>query len=464
MGDFNKHANTNTFYMIFDFFWGLVAYLVSALICGIDKTFENPDCFAIALCSVILVVLSNANKKLYTLTLFFYIDRVLSYLSRSVLFATVLVWSLSYGVGHCEAEPKFYVIFVVAEFLLMFGNAFLCRFLLHKLHAYSQRTLFVGSEESYATVINFLKRNSMGFVPIGYLCESDTVPEGDTTNYLGTFGEMERIIHENAVDQVFIQQNYNKYGNRQQLIELCMKLGVTVRELQLPYKIGHAQNYICSIGTYPMITYHNVSMNAYTRTAKRFFDVLLSIIGIVLSSPIMLVTAIAIKLDSKGPVIFCQERVGKNGRHFKMFKFRSMCADAEAKKKELAAQNKVKGGLMFKIDDDPRITRVGKFIRKTSIDELPQFFNVLIGDMSLVGTRPPTVEEVAGYDTKHWRRLSIKPGITGMWQVNGRSTITDFDRVVSLDKQYIDNWSLWLDVKIMFKTALQLFSRKKGAV
>ena len=177
----------------------------------------------------------------------------------------------------------------------------------------------------------------------------------------------------------------------------------------------------------------------------------------------MLITAIMIKLDSKGPVIFKQERVGMNGRHFKMFKFRSMVADAEARKKELEDQNKVSGGLMFKIEDDPRITRVGKFIRKTSIDELPQLFNVLFGTMSLVGTRPPTVDEVEKYDMGHWRRLSIKPGITGMWQTSGRSEITDFEEVVSLDKQYIDQWSIWLDIKILFKTVFQVFLKRTGA-
>ncbi len=139
-----------------------------------------------------------------------------------------------------------------------------------------------------------------------------------------------------------------------------------------------------------------------------------------------------------------------------------MCADAEAKKKELQKMNEYKDGLMFKIKEDPRITRVGAFLRKTSLDELPQFFNVLKGDMSLVGTRPPTVEEVARYDLEHWRRISIKPGITGNWQVSGRSSITDFDEVVALDTQYIDKWSVWLDICIIFKTFLQVFKRESA--
>jgi lipopolysaccharide/colanic/teichoic acid biosynthesis glycosyltransferase len=140
-----------------------------------------------------------------------------------------------------------------------------------------------------------------------------------------------------------------------------------------------------------------------------------------------------------------------------------MCNDAEAKKKELMKKNEMNCDFMFKIKDDPRITNIGRVLRKTNIDELPQFFNVLIGDMSLVGTRPPTLDEVENYDRSHWRRVSIKPGITGMWQVSGRSQITDFDEVVELDTEYIDKWSISLDIKILFKTVVQMVFRNDGA-
>ena len=189
---------------------------------------------------------------------------------------------------------------------------------------------------------------------------------------------------------------------------------------------------------------------------KRLMDIAGGMIGLILSSPIMLVTAIAIKLDSPGPVLFKQTRVGQNGRHFKIYKFRSMYIDAEERKKELMARNEMQGDVMFKMKDDPRITRVGKVIRKLSIDELPQFFNILGGSMSLVGTRPPTVDEVEKYKTNQWRRISIKPGLTGMWQVSGRSNVKSFDEIVEMDVEYIDNWSLWLDFKIILKTVLVL--------
>ena len=190
---------------------------------------------------------------------------------------------------------------------------------------------------------------------------------------------------------------------------------------------------------------------------RRTQDVILSSLALVVLSPVMLATAIAIVVDdpSAGPV-FSQERIGRNGKPFKFYKFRSMYVDAEERKKELMAQNEVQG-LMFKMENDPRITKVGAFIRKTSIDELPQFWNVLKGDMSLVGTRPPTVDEYEQYTGYQKRRISFRPGITGLWQISGRSDIKDFDEVVKLDLEYIDNWSLLLDLKIIFKTILVVF-------
>lgn len=178
----------------------------------------------------------------------------------------------------------------------------------------------------------------------------------------------------------------------------------------------------------------------------------------------MLAAAVAIKIeDYKGPIFFKQIRVGQNGRRFYIYKLRSMYTNAEERKIELMKLNNMSHEFMFKMKDDPRITKVGKFIRKTSIDELPQFFNVLRGDMSLVGTRPPTLDEVNKYERKYWRRVSIKPGITGMWQVSGRSKITDFEEVVRLDTIYIDKWDILLDFKIIFKTFVQIILRDKDA-
>ena len=195
------------------------------------------------------------------------------------------------------------------------------------------------------------------------------------------------------------------------------------------------------------------------RALKRALDILGALVGLIISVPVIAVTAIPLKIESPGPLFFKQKRVGLNGRFFYIYKLRSMYMDAEARKKELMGQNEM-NGLMFKMTDDPRVTRVGRFIRRTSLDELPQFWNVLRGDMSLVGTRPPTVDEYEQYESHHKRRLSMKPGITGMWQVSGRSGIENFEDVVHLDTQYIDHWSFPLDIEILVKTVAVVFCRR----
>ena len=318
--------------------------------------------------------------------------------------------------------------------------------------------LLVGDIDRFGTFKKFLFKSNTSVKLIGYVSMDDNPDE----RYLGSVKDLEKIVHENAIGQVYIMHRKTDLVDIQEYIDACLDMGVSVRIIVKLFQAHGAQRYVSSVGTYPVVTYHRVCLNDSSRAMKRIIDIIGSLIGIILSSPIMLITAIAIKLDSKGPVIFKQERAGINGKIFKMYKFRSMCVDAEELKAKLQEQNEVKDGMMFKIKDDPRITKVGKFIRKTSIDELPQFFNVLIGNMSLVGTRPPTLDEVAKYERTHWRRMSIKPGITGMWQVSGRSQITDFDEIVELDTIYIDQWSIMLDFKIMFKTVICML-RKKGA-
>ncbi|MBW6511791.1 MAG: sugar transferase [Desulfuromonadaceae bacterium] len=169
--------------------------------------------------------------------------------------------------------------------------------------------------------------------------------------------------------------------------------------------------------------------------------------------------ALAIRLDSKGAIFFSQDRVGENGRVFTCWKLRTMVLDAAAQQDALQCHNQMQGA-MFKIKDDPRLTRVGKYLRQFSLDEFPQFWNDLKGEMSLVGTRPPTPDEVALYENWHRRRICIKPGITGLWQLSGRSDINDFDQIVRLDLQYIDNWSLWLDIKLLLKTVWVVLARR----
>lgn len=260
------------------------------------------------------------------------------------------------------------------------------------------------------------------------------------------------------------------YLKNEAIDEVYLNIGAEARESFKPYvmemedmgltvhmKIELLENYsdfdatLGQLGQAPVITFANRIYDYRELAVKRCIDIAGSIVGMVIMALAMIFVAPAIKLESPGPLFFKQKRVGKNGRYFYIYKFRSMYIDAEERKKELMAQNEM-SGLMFKMKDDPRITKVGKFIRKTSIDELPQFLNVFRGEMSLVGTRPPTVNEFQLYQGHHKRRLSMKPGITGMWQAYGRKTVTDFEEVVKMDLDYIDHWNLLLDIKILCKT------------
>ncbi|QIR41663.1 anti-sigma factor antagonist [Tolypothrix sp. PCC 7910] len=194
---------------------------------------------------------------------------------------------------------------------------------------------------------------------------------------------------------------------------------------------------------------------------KRLIDIVGALVGLVITGVLLIPITIAIQIDDPGPLLFRQTRCGWMGKRFGIWKFRSMCVDAEAKKSQV--QNQAQGAF-FKNDSDPRVTRVGRFLRRTSLDELPQFWNVLKGDMSLVGTRPPTPDEVERYEVPEWQRLDVKPGMTGEWQVNGRSKVRSFEDVIRLDLQYQKNWSLLYDFKLIFKTLAVLFNRNSGAV
>lgn len=236
-------------------------------------------------------------------------------------------------------------------------------------------------------------------------------------------------------------------------INLFHVMGVEVNVSLEDYNLGIPNQRIVKMGDLTVLSGNTQKMALGDTIAKRALDILGGIVGLIITGVFVIIVGPAIVIESPGPIFFSQTRIGKNGRRFKIYKFRSMYMDAEERKKELMEKNKM-SGLMFKIDDDPRITKVGKFIRKTSIDEFPQFLNVLKGDMSLVGTRPPTEDEFKQYKARYKKRLNMKPGITGLWQVSGRSSITDFEDVVKLDVQYIENWSLGLDIKILLQTVL----------
>lgn len=273
-------------------------------------------------------------------------------------------------------------------------------------------------------------------------------------------------VRQDIVDEVYID-TFDDKEELATLVQMFLDMGVVVH-IGMGFLPDNLPNrFVEVIGECNALTTTIKTASALELTLKRLMDIAGGIVGLILTGIAYLFVAPIIKKESPGPVFFKQERVGKNGRIFYIYKFRSMYLDAEERKKELMQHNEMQG-LMFKMENDPRIIGsekgpgkgIGNFIRKTSIDELPQFWNILKGDMSLVGTRPPTKNEYEQYDLHHKIRLSAKPGLTGMWQTSGRSEITDFEEVVRLDKYYIENWSLWLDIKLILKTVMVVLDRK----
>lgn len=311
--------------------------------------------------------------------------------------------------------------------------------------------LVTTSSKAEACIIDFEHTLYRNYVINGIVI-TDADREGEVIRQIPVVANADNFmeyIRVNVVDEVFI--NGDHVEKSEALAEELLEMGVTVH-----FKLAHESKLMPNkvvekYGPYLVLTSSMCIATPRQLFIKRCMDIAGSIVGLCFMAAAYVIFAPIIKKQSPGPVFFTQTRVGKNGRQFKVYKFRSMYMDAEERKKDLMEQNEMQG-FMFKMEDDPRIFPVGKFMRKYSIDELPQFINVLRGDMSLVGTRPPTLDEFEKYEAHHRARLGNKPGLTGMWQVSGRSKITDFEEVVSLDTAYISNWNLGMDIRILFKT------------
>ncbi len=306
-----------------------------------------------------------------------------------------------------------------------------------------------------------------------YICrewvdEVFVYPEHLSDLKTATYEEIETFIDDTYGTQPAEPQPTDQSGVAR-LIEQCREMALPIH-IRLPITSAGGQSFIEKIGGYSVLTMTTNSVSPWQLLVKRLMDIVGGLIGSIFALILMAVLGPKIKKESPGPILFKQIRIGKNGKRFKCYKIRSMYMDAEERKKELMEQNRVADGMMFKMDFDPRIignkivdgkqvTGIGEKIRSMSLDEFPQFFNVLKGDMSLVGTRPPTEDEWEKYKYHHRARLATKPGLTGLWQVSGRSAITDFEEVVRLDTEYINNWSIGLDIKILAKTFKTVLKR-----
>jgi exopolysaccharide biosynthesis polyprenyl glycosylphosphotransferase len=354
------------------------------------------------------------------------------------------------------------VIFIYAGILILvlLGLARLVRnMVLTRMRASGRgvdRVLIIGAGEVGRTVMrNLIAQPELGYRVIGFLDDDPIKSSADIgpIRALGSLDVLPEAVKNNEIDQVIITLPWQYHRKVIRLVTEAEQAGVRARVVPDLFQLSLGGVDVEAINGIPLISVKESALTGLNRALKRVVDVSFSSVVLFLISPLWALIAIAIKLDSPGPVLFRQERIGLHGRPFTVLKFRSMRVDAEEQLARLRERNEAAGPL-FKIRDDPRRTRVGRFIRKTSLDELPQFINVLRGEMSIVGPRPGLASEVAQYQDWHRKRLAVLPGITGLWQVSGRSELT-FDEMVMLDIYYAENWSLGLDLRIMIRTVPQ---------
>jgi len=307
---------------------------------------------------------------------------------------------------------------------------------------YRRRVLLVGTDDETARMERELKAKSEQEVEILGRLDLNEAP----------VERLVELLHEHAVNSVILSAKHTYLEQIEAAIRACELEGVEAWLVADFFKAQISRTSFDDFYGWPVLVFRSTPESSWMRVAKQLMDSAGSFLLLISFSWLFTLIALLIKWTSPGPVFFRQQRSGINGRPFTLYKFRTMVTNAEQLKHELAAMNEMTGPV-FKVSNDPRVTRIGKFLRKFSLDELPQLFNILRGEMSLVGPRPLPVDEVKRfYDLAHRRRLSVKPGLTCLWQISGRNKITDFKEWVRLDLEYIDNWSLWLGLKILFRT------------
>jgi len=361
--------------------------------------------------------------------------------------------------GSDQISRSWIGLFTALSSLLLLVEKLALRLLARRLreHGLNYRTvLLVGAGATARAVARSLREHRwwgyrmLGFLRIDDDANGDREPDPELGECLGGLGEIQSIVVSNAVDEVVFAVPQRHVGRFEAIVLALQDQGILVRFALGALPHARVTVELEEIDGVPLVSLRTVTAGPLGLAAKRVFDLVVAVATLAVALPLFVSIALAIRTLEGGAVFFRQTRCGRNGRAFTLYKFRTMTLDAEARRAEVAHLNRMKGPV-FKAPDDPRVTRLGRVLRKFSLDELPQLWNVLRGDMSLVGPRPPIPEEVARYERWQRRRLSMKPGLTCLWQVSGRNQV-DFDRWMALDLEYIDNWSLWLDLKILART------------
>ncbi len=376
---------------------------------------------------------------------------------KTVSFGTLFLAALVFGLKEQIISRLFVAIFGIAAFICIGAERILIRSLAHSLRkgGYNYRNiLIVGTGRRARELIRAIKEHKQwGLKITGIISDNpDTnLQQIAKTPIIGGVNDIPRFLVEKVIDEVVFAVTRRQLEAFEDIFLLCEELGIKTRVAVNFFPNMIAKVHLDDLHGIPLLTFTTTPYNELSLAVKRSFDILVSMVLLLAAAIPMIVIGVLIRLTSPGPVFFRQVRVGLNGRRFTLYKFRSMVRDAENLKQDLVHLNEMQGPV-FKMKDDPRLTPIGKWLRKTSMDELPQLLNVLKGEMSLVGPRPPLPDEVLKYERRQRRRLSMKPGLTCLWQVSGRSRVADFEEWMKLDLQYIDNWSLKLDLKIFLKT------------
>ena len=375
---------------------------------------------------------------------------------RAALVLAVAVFSILFLVHAPEVSRLFLLILFAAQvaFSIIQRRAIRLGLVLSRKRGLGTRNVLVlGTGATAISVARHLSQHpAMDYRIVGFLGR----PSAACPSVLGSLDDIEGIVHDIVVDEILAALEGDDVAYLAPMAALCEQEGKRLRVVLAPGLAPVTGGRVETFGKNEILTIANGPDRILGLALKRMLDVVIAAFVLVVLAPILALVAVVIKLEDGGPVVFRQTRIGLHGRPFSIVKFRTMVPDAEARLADLAHLNEISGHA-FKVADDPRLTGVGRLLRRTSLDELPQFWNVLRGEMSVVGPRPPLPSEVAGYDLWHRRRLSMKPGITGLWQVSARLE-AEFDRWVELDLNYIDRWSLWLDLKIMARTLPAMLS------
>lgn len=375
---------------------------------------------------------------------------------KTVLFGTLIVLTFAFLIKSNVPRTLIFI-FAIVNLIFLFGEkALLYQFIgyLRKQGKNIKKVLVLGAGDVAKAFIDSVEKYpDWGFKILGLICKNELNVGDERFGYklVGHTDDLRELLHYNPIDELVIALPAKYMGSVEIAMAMCDEEGVPVRIVSPFFKNLIAKAKTDMIHGLPIIKFSSVERNDFEAALKKALDIVVSFVLLVLLAPVFGIIAIIIRLDSPGPVFYRWKVLGLNKHPLTSYKFRTMVEDADDLKAKIDAKNEM-NGIAFKMQNDPRVTKVGKWLRKFSLDELPQFWSVLKGDLSLVGPRPPLQTEVEKYEGWHRRKLSVKPGITCLWQVSGRNEINNFDDWMRLDMKYIDEWSLWLDVKILFKT------------